>query len=63
MNFLKNLWDKIYWIGVDFYWGKWDFGIGWWEGSAKFFECSCTYYDGNWYGFRLGPFHASCSPW
>lgn len=40
--------------------GDWDVGAGWWKGSAKAFACSRDWYDGYWYGFRLGPFWASC---
>jgi len=40
--------------------GKWEAGIGWWEGSTKVFDCSRSWYDGYWYGFRLGPFWAGC---
>lgn len=50
-------------IYYDFLYGTWDYGIGWWEGSAKIFSFGRTYCDGYWYGFRLGPFWASCIPY
>lgn len=37
-------------------------GVGWWPGSPKLFTCGRTYYDGWWYGFRLGPFFLAVAP-
>jgi hypothetical protein len=49
--------------------GPWDYqlgrvqlGIGWWAGSAKVFACTRQWYDGYWYGFRLGPFWLCVEP-
>lgn len=44
------------------------FGIGWWvKGHWKRFDgwfiWSHYYYDGNWFGCRLGPFFYSCGPY
>ena len=41
--------------------GDWEVGIGLWKGSAKVFACGRDWYDGWWYGFRLGPFWAACN--
>jgi len=56
MNTIKQIY-------YDFVHGTWDYGFGWWKGSAKLFACDRTYYDGYWYGFRLGPFWVSCGPY
>lgn len=47
----------------DFRYGRWQFGCGWWkEAEGLWFACSRDWIDGWWYGFRLGPFWACCSP-
>lgn len=40
-----------------------EWGVGWWKGSSRWFACGRIYYDGWWYGFRLGPFYMSIAPY
>lgn len=38
-------------------------GIGWWTRSAKWFFWMRTYYDGNWFAVRVGPFYYTRGPY
>jgi hypothetical protein len=58
-----TLWQEVRGVISDFRCGYWKFGMGWWPGSHRWFACGRDYYDWWWYGFRVGPLWASCSPW
>lgn len=42
---------------------SWTFGIGWWKGSSKVFTFTFYYYDGNYFGGRLGPLFICRGPY
>lgn len=39
------------------------YGLGWWPGSNLLWSWSEVYYDGYWFGARLGPFFYSRGPY
>lgn len=48
-------------VAVEF--GDHVFGIGWWKGSSKALAWSRGYYDGQWFGVRVGPLFYSRGPY
>jgi hypothetical protein len=48
---------------VSFGFGDWSVGMGWWKGSAKLMSYVNTWYDGWWWGVRVGPFFINRGPY
>lgn len=48
---------------VSFGFGDWSVGMGWWKGSAKLMSYVNIWYDGWWWGVRVGPFFINRGPY
>lgn len=51
---------KKWYVAIDIC--EYSIGIGWWHGSAKLYTYTNTWYDGWWWGMRIGPFFINRGP-